>query len=609
MFRIGLAAIAVAVTAGATMAETPKHPWDHEILPPVLAWHGASEALIAKPSDPWITPSERTGLTASPDYAETRAWLERLAAASPLIRMESFGVSPEGRDLLVVFAGKDGAAFDPSKPVLLVQCGIHPGEIDGKDAGLMLLRDIAFHGKDSLLDRVNLVFVPIFSVDGHERASPYSRPNQRGPTIQGWRHTAQNLNLNRDYGKLDSPEMRAMIGLINRVKPDLYMDIHVTDGEDYQYDITYGWAGYRGDFARSKATSAWLDSAFLPATEAGLRKAGHIPGQLVFALDDRDPKKGLGASPASLRYSNGYGDAAHIATVLVENHSLKPYRQRVLGTYVLLEETLKLLATDGAALRAAEAKDRAERPAVIKANFGTSFGGGGETPIRTEPFLGVQFETYVSPASGVKEVRWLGKPDPTPWMLPLYTSEPALDLTPPKAYWISSAKPEIIERLRIHGVAMETLAAPRAVSVGMIRFEAPKLAARANEGHVEITAGPVIHETRTVTWPAGSVRVPVDQPLGEMVTLLLEPQSDESFFAWGMFSEVLQRVEYIEGYAIAPLAEKMLAADPTLKPAFEARLAADPRFAADPDARLAWFYARTPYYDDHYKLYPVGREL
>jgi len=609
MLKTCLAALAVAMTASMTMAETPKAPWDSEILPPTLAWRGASEKLIAKPSDPWITPSELTGLTASPDYAETRAWLEKLAAASPLIRMETFGKSPEGRDLLVLYVSKDGDKFDPSKPVLLAQAGIHPGEIDGKDAGMMLLRDMAFHGKDRLLDGVNLVFVPIFSVDGHERASPYSRPNQRGPAIQGWRHTAQNLNLNRDYGKLDAPEMRAMIALIDRIKPDLYMDIHVTDGEDYQYDITYGWAGYRGDFARSPATSAWLDKTFLTATEAGLKAAGHIPGQLVFALDDRDPKKGLGASPASLRYSNGYGDAARIATVLVENHSLKPYRQRVLGTYVLLEETLKVLAKDGAALRAAEQQDRAARPTVVEANFGTSFGGGGEKPIRTVSFLGVRYETYDSPASGGKEVRWLGKPDPTPWSLPLYAAEPSLQLTPPKAYWISSAKADVIERLRIHGVVMETLAAPKAVAVDMIRFTAPKLAARASEGHVEIAAGPVTHETRTVTFPAGSVRISTDQPLGEMVTLLLEPESDESFFAWGMFPEVLQRVEYIEGYAIAPLAEKMLAADPKLKAEFEAKLAADPKFAADPDARLGWFYARTPYYDDHYRLYPVGREL
>ncbi len=603
IWKTGLAAMAATLIVGAAQAQGLK-AWETDSLPPTLAWHGASETLIAKASDPWITPSERTGLTASPNYAETRAWLEKLDAASPLIRMEAFGVSPEGRDLLAVFASKDGAAFDPGKPVLLVQGGIHPGEIDGKDAGMMLLRDMAFGGKAALLDRVNLVFVPIFNVDGHERTSAYSRPNQRGPTLQGWRHTAQNLNINRDYGKLDAPETRAMIGLIRRAKPDLYMDIHVTDGEDYQYDITYGWAGYRGDFARSKATAAWLDAHYLPATEAGLKAAGHIPGHLIQAVDERDPMKGFtNGGPPGLRYSTGYGDAAHLATVLVENHSLKPFRQRVLGTYVLIEESLRVLARDGLALRAAEAQDRAVRPAAVAVGVGYS-----DKPLRTDPFLGVTYETYVSPASGGREIRWLGKAAPKPWSIPTFGASIGDRLAPPKAYWISSAKPEIIARLKAHGVVMETLAAPRAVPVDMIRFADVKIAGEASEGHVAIAAGPVTHEARNVTWPAGSVRVSTDQPLGELATLLLEPQSDESFFAWGMFPEVLQRVEYIEGYVIAPLAEKMLAADPTMKAAFEARLAADAKFAASPEARLAWFYERTPYSDDRYRLYPVGRE-
>src|SRR5690606_32114885 len=153
--------------------------------------------------------------------------------ASDLIRVEQFGTSPEGRPIYAVIASKDGDAFDPAKPVLLAQAGIHPGEIDGKDAGMMLLRDIAFYGRDDLLDRVNLILIPILSPDGHERASAYSRPNQRGPRIQGWRHTATNQNLNRDFMKLDQPEMRAVMALIHRYRPDLYVDIHVTDGIDY----------------------------------------------------------------------------------------------------------------------------------------------------------------------------------------------------------------------------------------------------------------------------------------------------------------------------------------------------------------------------------------
>lgn len=190
-------------------------PWDQAFLPPAPAWDGASKALLRDASDPWVTAFEADAAhDFSPNYVDTRAWFDRLDQASELIRIEQFGVSPEGRPIYAVIASKDGAAFDPAKPVLMIQAGIHPGEIDGKDAGMMLLRDIAFYGKDGLLDRVNLILIPILSVDGHERASAYSRPNQRGPRIQGWRNTATNQNLNRDYLKLDQPEMRAVRGLI-----------------------------------------------------------------------------------------------------------------------------------------------------------------------------------------------------------------------------------------------------------------------------------------------------------------------------------------------------------------------------------------------------------
>ena len=167
---------------------------------------------------------------------------------------------------------------------------------------------------------------------------------------------------------------------------------------------------------------------------------------------------------------------------------------------------------------------------------------------------------------------------------------------------------DLIERLRIHGLTMETLEAPRTVSVEMLRLVNPTLAARANEAHVQASVTEVSTERRDWTFAPGSVRVPTDQPLGDVAVLLLEPQSNESLFAWGLFPEILSRVEYIEGYAIAPLAEAMMAADPALKAEFEAKLAAEPDFAANGDARLAWFYERTPFYDDRYRLYPVGRE-
>lgn len=599
-----MAALACSASSAMSQSLPNAAPWDQAFLPPTLPWDGASKALLRGAGDPWVTAFEADPAhDFSPDYADTRAWFDRLDQASDLIRIEQFGVSPEGRPIYAVIASKDRTTFDPAKPVLMIQAGIHPGEIDGKDAGMMLLRDIAFYGKDGLLDRVNLILIPILSVDGHERASAYSRPNQRGPRIQGWRNTATNQNLNRDYLKLDQPEMRAVRGLILKYRPDLYVDVHVTDGMDYQYDVTFGFNGEDGAFSRSPNGSHWLDTVFKPAMNAALERQGHIPGELVFGQDDDDPKAGLNDGGLGERYSNGWGAAAHVPTILIENHSLKPHEQRVLGTYVFIEEAMRLLADRGAGLRAATDQDKALRPAEIPANFEQE-----ATPSSTRPFRGVLYEMYDSPASGRKEIRWLGRADPELWRMPFYGSKPALTLKRPTAYWIPGYRTDLIERLKAHGIEMETLAAPRAVAVDMLRLVSPKLATRANEGHVQASVETVEVERRDWTFPPGSVRVPTDQPLGDIVVLLLEPQSNESFFAWGMFPEVMSRVEYIEPYAIAPLAERMLAADPALKAAFEAKLAAEPAFAADPQARLAWFYERTPFYDDRYLLYPVARE-
>jgi hypothetical protein len=605
---LAAALVAALLLSSPAMSETPAipnaKPWDQPFLPPAPAWDGASKALLRPASDPWASAFEQDPEhDFSPNYADTRVWFDRLDAASDLIRIEQFGVSPEGRSIYAVIASKDGKAFDPKKPVLLVQAGIHPGEIDGKDAGMMLLRDIAFYGKDGLLDGVNLILVPILSVDGHERSGPYSRPNQRGPRIQGWRNTATNQNLNRDYMKLDQPEMRAVRALANKYRPDLYVDVHVTDGIDYQYDVTFGYNGENGGWSRSPSAARWLDDAFKPAIYKALEAQGHIPGELVFALDDRDPKKGLSDGGLGERFSNGWGSAAHVPTILIENHSLKPHEQRVLGTYVFIEAAMRLLAAKGPGLRAATERDRALRPAKVLANFVAE-----DQPVSTRAFKGILFDRYPSAASGVEEIRWLGKPDPELWQMPFYASRPTLALVRPKAYWVPSYRADLIERLRIHGVEMETLTAPRTVAVDLLRLKDPKVSPRTNEGHVPITVSAVTVERRDWVWPAGSVRISTDQSLGDIVVLLLEPQSSESFFAWGMVPEVLNRVEYIEGYAVAPLADRMLAADPALKAAFEAKLAADPKFAADPDARLGWFYERTPFWDDRYQLYPIGRE-
>jgi len=608
MRQVMLAAVMAALMSSPAMSDTRpitnSAPWDQDFLPPIPQWNGASRALLRPASDEWASGFEQDAeLNFSPNYADTRAWFDRLDAASDLIRIESFGTSPEGRDIYAVIASKDGAQFDPNKPVVLVQAGIHPGEIDGKDAGMMLLRDMAFYGKDHLLNRANLILIPILSVDGHERASAYSRPNQRGPRIQGWRNTGTNQNLNRDYLKLDQPEMRAVRGLILKYNPDLYVDVHVTDGMDYQYDVTFGFTGEDDTFARSPAIAKWLNDSFKPPIYKALEDNGHIPGELVFGRDDDDPMAGLNDGGLGERFSNGWGDAAHIPTILIENHSLKPHDQRVLGTYVFIEEALKVMAERVDDVRAAIAADRALRPQVIPTNFVEV-----EEPTEIVPFKGIKYEMYESAASGRKEIRWLGEPDPELWQMPWYGSRPTLELKRPSAYWVPAYRADIIERLQASGVEMTRIDTPTEVDVTLLRLQRPQMSQRANEGHVEVKIDGVTEEATRWTFVPGSVRVSTDQPLGDLVVLALEPQSRESYFAWGMFLEVLSRVEYIEPYAIAPLAEKMLAADPALKAEFEAKLAAEPEFAANPHARLGWFYQRTPFYDQRHLLYPVARE-
>ncbi|WP_250461070.1 M14 family zinc carboxypeptidase [Microbulbifer litoralis] len=285
-------------------------------LPELLPWSGSSEALVVTQGD-WVTPAEASGFSTTPDYRQTRAFIDRLATASPDIKARDIGTSAGGRQVQLVTLTAGGS--DPrtnGKPSLLAQASIHSGEIDGKDAGLMLLRDYVNGDEElrRLIERVNLLFIPMLNVDGHERTGLYTRMNQRGPDNAGWRTNSNNLNLNRDYTKLDTPEQRAVMDLINDYQPSLYLDIHVTDGEDYQYDITYA---YNGAFASdSPAITNWLETSLQKDLDRTLSDAGHIPGPLIFGVNPKEFADGISHWTAPPRFSNGLGDLRHLPTVL-----------------------------------------------------------------------------------------------------------------------------------------------------------------------------------------------------------------------------------------------------------------------------------------------------
>jgi hypothetical protein len=540
-------------------------------------------------------------------------------AKAPNLTLLSLGKSPEGRDLWLVVASKEGAKTPQAlrangRPTLFAQAGIHAGEIDGKDAGMMLLRDLTVGGtKTALLDHANFLFLPIFNVDGHERFSAFTRVNQRGPKQAGSRTTARNLNLNRDYTKLDALEMRHLVGALVEWPVDLYYDLHVTDDTDHQYDLTYG---HNWPTAWSPAIASWLETTLLPATDAYLRTQGHVPGRFVQLVDHLDPEKGLLPWFASPRFWNGWGDARHLPTVLVEAHSLKPYAQRVLAAYVLLEGTLRILGEKGASLRDATRTDQERHPPEVTLDWTTP-----PAPSRSVEVLGVEWRKVPSPISGGMRIEYTGKPRTV--SLPKFDQTvPEVTVHRPRAYWVPPAWSDVIERLERQGVRVERQPAPRQLDVEMYRIREPKLAPEAFEGRVAVTAR-FETERRRETFPAGAVRVPTDQPLGDLAVLLLEPASPDSYFAWGFFHEVLRYPEYVEAYVMEPMAEKMLAEDPALRAAFEKKLTDDEAFARSEaqkatehepffqsaPARLQWFYEKTPYHDDRALLYPVAREL
>ncbi|QYJ86235.1 M14 family metallopeptidase [Shewanella mesophila] len=570
-------------------------------LPPSIVWHGESESVLMAADEPWATPFEQQGLKTSPSYDETFAWLDKLIASSERLRKVSLGKSPQGRDIWMVIASSEGAQTPETlqanqKPTVLVQAGIHSGEIDGKDAGMMLLRDMVMGDKAGLLDKANLLFVPIFSVDAHERSSEFNRVNQRGPVRMGWRTTSNNLNLNRDYAKADTLEMQHMLRAINQWQPDLYIDVHVTDGIDYQYDVTFGYNLSQG---LSPSSFRWLDKQYRPYVEGALAGQGHIPGPLVFALDNRDLSKGLSLWHASPRFSNGYGDVRHLPTILIENHSLKPFKQRVLGTYVMLAATLEFVGEKAISLRSAIQQD--------------SYRYSKRIPLTWKPqlqpqgwdFKGIGYTLEDSPISGEQVVRWNGQPK-------LYENLPVtgntladIKVNRPSTYYIPPQWTDVIARLEIHGIRMSRLEHAKSMSLSQYQFGEAKFSSEDYEGRQRVSAN-VSSKVVNATLPAGTVKIDTRQPLGDLAILLLEPLSPDSLFQWGFFNPIFTRTEYIEHYAVEPMAAKMLAKDPALQAEFDKALQ-DKDFAADPKARLSWFYERSPYYDQQYLVYPVLR--
>jgi hypothetical protein len=548
-----------------------------------------------KPNNLLVTQFEQSNGTQSPNYQDTLAYLDRLISAnSKQFKLEQIGVSNAGRAIKMLIASETGE-IDKHKATILLQAGIHSGEIDGKDATFMMLRDIAQGTRSDILKRVNILFIPILNVDGHENARAYNRINQRGPEVMGFRTNGRNLNLNRDYTKLETPGVQAALAVIKRYQPDIYIDMHVTDGADYQYDITYGSTP---SFAsESPMIAELIEQKINPVIDEKLTRFGHIPGPLIFVMNKRELADGLAGWVATPRYSNGWGDLNNLPTILLENHSLKPYKQRVLGTYVFLDGVIDAVANNLRQLRQVVKIEKAHLPKHLIVERGYS------KQSETMNFLGIEYEHYFSDLSGHSEVRYTGKPKTFKNLPIFWQKETVTSVNVPSNYYIPKAWGNIAEKLQLHGVKLEQVTGVtdnlQQISVANYQFaKAPFENRLTVKGEFQYT-------------PIASVdlsnyyKVTTAQDSGKLLVHLLQPEAIDSFFSWGYFNSIFQRTEYSENYALLPFAQKMLDQNERIKSEFEHKLATDDKFDKSDTKRTQWLYSQSPFYDANYLKYPI----
>src|SRR6266478_6031849 len=579
-----------------------------------------SLALPMDPSQPddLLTVAEKSGFHRTGRTDEVAHLCAAYAEAWPQhVRVLEFGRSAEGRPMLALVVCRK----DPRKvPLLMLQAGIHPGESDGKDAGFIALRELlAGAAAAGALDRIAILFVPAFNVDGHERFGRWNRPNQNGPEETGWRTTAQNLNLNRDYTKADAPEMRALLGLIRTWDPLVCADLHVTDGADFQPDISLQAEPLNQGDAQLYPLGRELRDALI----ARLARSGSMP--LPFYPDlarTDDPASGFLLTVYSPRFSTGYFPQRNRFTVLVETHSWKDYATRVRVTRNTIVGLAELLATHGVewreqALQADAAAARLGGTQVVL-DYGSGWretasgggldaaGAGGTEPI---DFKGYAYTREPSPISG-EPVTVYDPKTPQVWRVPFRDRVvPSLVVKAPLGGYVvpSAWAQDIGARLALHGIACEPVRA-RSEGVRIEAFRAihVRFAAAPFEGRMRVTLGGNWgRETQDIT--AGALFVPIAQASARLVMHLLEPQAPDSFAAWGFFNACFEQKEYLEPYVAEQIARTVLAQHPQLQDEFSRKLKEDPAFAASPAARLEFFLRRHPSRDSHANLYPIFR--
>lgn len=526
------------------------------------------------------------------------------------IKFMSLGLSEQNDTIPALIIFKDKAnnpreIANQNKATLMIQAGIHAGEPDGIDAGFMLIRTLFSNTNYlDLLDNVSIIFIPVFNVDGLKLLSPYHRINQNGPELQGWRANALNLNLNRDYMKASSIEIKNWLQFYHYWNPDLFIDCHTTDGADYQYVMTFDM---QLPLFMSNNFNNFFKTNFIPYFTNEMDKKGFFSTQYVAFRNWFSPESGLAASVYSPILSHSYPLLNNRPALLLESHMLKPYKQRVLATHQAILIILQWMNDNKNLLQNILSKE--DEYSLSIANPNMLF------PIeykladhRSKKILkGYEFRKVISPVTGLSYYTY-DNSKPIDVTLDFWDSiEVKNNAVLPYGYILGPEWKHLIDILKLHQVSFFILTEEMKIKVQYYYLTNLEYNNSIFEGTFSPIFSSQLRDT-LIDFPRGSFFIPINQKSWKSIVYLLEPESAVSFMHMGYFNSMFERKEYGEIYVLDTLAQNMLK-DKNIAAAFEEKKAKDLDFAKDAWGQLMWFYDNSPWRDQRRLTIPVFKVI
>ncbi|TAF34067.1 MAG: hypothetical protein EAZ57_03705 [Cytophagales bacterium] len=553
------------------------------------------------------TAFERSQGLETATYEEGIAFFDSLANQhSSKLKFIELGYTDSGYPLLLAVLSVTGL-FDPAelralgKTIILINNNIHPGEPDGVDASMLLFRDYLSKPEyEEMLQKVVVICIPFYNVDGTLNRNSHSRANQIGPLSYGFRGNALNLDLNRDFIKADSKNARTFFEIFHTWKPDLYLEPHVTNGADYQHVMTYlltqedKLGGQLSRIARN---------SFAPFINRNMAEKGFQMCPYVNVWGTT-PDKGMTQFLETPRYSSGYAALFQTMGLVLESHMLKPFKQRVEATYALLQESVLWASLHSSILREARSADRDTLRKAQKLPISWQNDPKGFEEIT---FLGYEGQYKKSAITG-KERLFYNHTKPFAKKIPFYNRYvPSEVVIRPKSYIVSASWTKLIELLEINRVKIEYLEKDSVLNVTSYYITDYKTVQQPYEGHYLHYQTKVRSEKQKILFKKGDIIIPTDQDAVRYVVETLEPSATDSFFNWNFFDSILQQKEGFSDYVFEDIAEKLLVENNKLRNLLEKQKKKDPALAQDPLKQLDFIYRNSIYYEKSHNRYPVFR--